>query len=117
MHLARLRGPQRRNDAAMSESTPQHDIVHNQDAHRFEVALPAGLGHADYRRVGNTLHMVHTEVPEPDENRGVAAKLVAAALDYARANALRIVPMCAYVRAYMRKRPETHDLLAPGARV
>jgi len=116
VNLGRLRDPQRF-DATMSESTSHIDIVHNQAAHRFEVALAAGLGHTDYRRVGNTLHMVHTEVPVPGENPGVAAKLVAAALDYARANGLRIVPMCAYVRAYMRKRPETQDLLAPGARV
>ena len=101
----------------MNDSTPHHAIVHNQVAHRFEVALPAGLGHADYRRVGSTLHMVHTEVPDPGQNRGVAASLVAAALDYAKANGLRIVPMCPYVRAYMRKRPETHDLLAPGTKV
>jgi len=102
---------------AMNDPTPHFDIVHNELAHRFEVALPGGLGHTDYRRVGNALHMVHTEVPEPGQNRGVAASLVAAALDYARANGLRIVPICSYVRAYMRKRPETHDLLAPGAHV
>lgn len=92
-------------------------IVHNLAQQRFEAALPAGLAHADYRRIGNTLNMIHTEVPAPDENRGVAAELVTVALDYARANGLSITPTCPYVRAYMRKHPETHDLLARGARL
>jgi uncharacterized protein len=96
-----------------------HDftIVHNLAAQRFEAELPAGLAHADYRRIGNTLNMIHTEVPVPEENRGVGAELVTAALDYARANGLSIMPTCPYVRAYMRKHADTHDLLARGARL
>ena len=38
--------------------------------------LPSGVAHADYRRVGNALQMIHTEVPDSSQNRGVAAALV-----------------------------------------
>ena len=92
------------------------EVIHNEDAHRFEANVDGGLARADYRRKGNLLEMFHTEVPRPDENRGVAAALVMAALGYARRNGLAILPTCPYVRAYMRKHPETHDLLARGAR-
>jgi uncharacterized protein len=92
-------------------------VVHNLKAARFEAQLPEGLAHADYRRVGDTLHMTHTEVPDAARGRGIAAAIVQAALDFADENRLRIVPMCAYVRGYMQRHPETHALLAPSARL
>ena len=42
---------------------PTLEVVHNERASRFEAHVPEGLCRADYRRVGNALHMVHTEVP------------------------------------------------------
>jgi predicted GNAT family acetyltransferase len=33
----------------------------------------------------------------------------------ARANGLRVMPACSYVRAYMRRHPDTQDLLADTA--
>ena len=90
-------------------------VVHNEQAHRFEAQVAGGLAHTDYRRVGSTLEMVHTEVPPEAAGGGVASKIVKAALDYAAANKLTIMPRCTYVRGYMQRHPETHVLLAPGA--
>jgi uncharacterized protein len=92
-------------------------VVHNLAASRFEATLPEGLAHADYRRVGDTLHMLHTEVPPAAQGRGIAAAIVQAALDYADENRLRIVPMCPYVRSFMQRHPETHALLSGSARI
>ena len=92
-------------------------IVHNLAASRFEAMLPEGLARADYRRVANTLHMIHTEVPRAVEGRGIAGELVQAALDYAAANGLKVLPLCSYVRGYMRRHPESEALLAPGSRI
>lgn len=92
-------------------------IVHNLAQSRFEAAVPAGLCHADYRRVGNTLHLVNTQVPRAVEGRGIGGELVQAALDYADANGLTVTPLCSFVRRYMHRHPETHRLLAAGARV
>ncbi len=101
----------------MNEGTPHLTIVHNLAQTRFEATVPAGLCHADYRRVGATLHMVHTEVPREVEGRGIAGELVQAALDYAAANGLKVMPLCSFVRGYMRRHPESHALLAPGSRI
>lgn len=92
-------------------------VVHNEGASRFEAQVPGGLCRADYRRVGRTLHMVHTEVPAEARGRGLAGKVVAAALDYAEAAGLTVMPMCSYVRSYFRRHPERQGLLAPGSRV
>lgn len=96
---------------------PPLAIVHSLAANRFEAAVPGGIAQAGYRRIGDTLHLVHTEVPPESARRGIAAALVEAVLDYADANGLKVVPQCSYARAYMKRHPETHALLAPGARI
>ena len=90
-------------------------IVHNAAALRFEATLAGELAHADYRMDGNVMRMVHTEVPSAFEGQGVAGALVRTALAYAREQRLRVMPACSYVRNYMSRRPETHDLLPAGA--
>jgi len=93
------------------------EVVHNERASRFEAHIAEGLCRADYRRVGNSLHMVHTEVPAAAHGRGVAGRVVAAALDYAQAQGLTVMPLCSYVRDYFRRHPERQQLLTPGSRV
>ena len=95
---------------------PSIDIVHNARESRFEAQLPDGLCRADYRRVGKTLHMVHTEVPSSARGQGIAGRVVAAAADYAQAEGLTLMPLCSYVRDWFRRHPERQDLLAPGSR-
>ena len=96
---------------------PQFEVVHNERASRFEAHIPEGLCRADYRRVGNALHMVHTEVPPQARGRGAAARVVAAALDYAQAHGLTVMPLCSYVRSYFQRHPERQGLLTPGSRI
>lgn len=98
-------------------SVPPLPIVHSLAAHRFEAVVSGGVAQAAYRRIGDTLHLVHTEVPPESEGRGIAGALLEAVLDYAEANGLKVVPQCSYARAYMKRHPETQALLAPGARV
>ena len=62
--------------------------------------------------MGDVLMLHHTEVPEALAGQGVAAALVQAALAWARAEGLKVRPTCSYVAAYMRRHPETQDLLA-----
>jgi uncharacterized protein len=89
-------------------------VVHNAAESRFEAVVAEGLCRADYRLAGEVMRLVHSEVPRKLEGRGVAGQVVRGALDYARANGLKVAPVCAYVRAYMRRHKETHDLLAEG---
>ncbi len=101
----------------MQDAAPPLDIVHDLDRQRFEVVVDGMPGEAVYQRLGNTLHLVHTEVAPALEGRGIAGALVEAMLDYAAANGLKIIPQCSFVRAWMRRHPETQALLAPGARI
>ena len=86
---------------------------HNAQASRFELEVQGALALCEYRRQGDTLLLTHTEVPWQAQGRGVAGAVVQATLEWARAEGLRVRPLCSYVVAYMRRHPETQDLLAP----
>lgn len=87
------------------------DIVHHPDRSRFEATVEGRLSVCAYRRQGDVLLMTHTEVPAELQGHGIAAGLVQAALDWARAEGLRVRPLCSYVAVYMRRHPGTQDLL------
>jgi len=101
----------------MTVDASRLEVRLNEPERRFEAEVAGGLARADYRMQGSTMRLVHTEVPQHVENRGVAARVVATALDYARQHGLKVEPVCPYVRAYMRKHPESHDVLADGVKL
>jgi len=87
-------------------------VVHHVAESRFEADLGGGrLAVCVYHRRGDVLHLTHTEVPPAAQGRGVAAALVRETLAWARREGLRVRPLCSYVAAYMRRHPETRDLL------
>ena len=96
----------------MSTAPEPLAIHHNEAASRFEVVVDGLLCEASYLRAGEVMVMHHTGVPRALEGRGIAARLVAAALDHAREQGLKVRPSCSYVALYMRRHPETLDLMA-----
>jgi predicted GNAT family acetyltransferase len=88
------------------------EVIHNQPAQRFEARVGGELAVAAYRLDGEVMAMVHTEVPEALEGRGIASRLVQAAFDHAQAQGLKIRPLCSYVAAWARRHPERAALLA-----
>ncbi|MET0382018.1 MAG: GNAT family N-acetyltransferase [Burkholderiaceae bacterium] len=88
------------------------EIRHDRARNRFEAIVDGHLCTADYQLRGDVLWMMHTGVPETVGGRGVAARLVQAALDWAEGQGWRIEPACSYVAAYMRRHPQTLKLLA-----
>lgn len=88
-------------------------VIHKQEARRFELVVDGLRSLLTYRRFGERIVFDHTEVPKALEGNGLAAKLARAALDFARANHLQVVPLCPYVSAFIRKHPEYQDLASP----
>jgi hypothetical protein len=54
----------------------------------------------------------HTYVPGAFRGSGVAALLMARAIEDARSEGFRIIPSCSYVAAQFRRHPDWADLLA-----
>lgn len=87
------------------------EVRHDAAAARFVATVEGRESVVLYRLEGGVMRIHHTEVPAALEGRGIAAKLVRAALAHAEANGLAVEPRCGYVRAYMRRHPETQRLL------
>lgn len=88
------------------------DVRHNPGAKRFEATVDKLLARCDYRIHGQTMMLVHTEVAPQIEGRGIGSQLVRAAFDYAKENALDVLPVCSFVSAWARRHPEVEPLLA-----
>ena len=52
------------------------------------------------------LVLLHTEVPEQFQGRGVGGRLVTAAVEKARAEGLTIIPWCPYARKWLKEHPD-----------
>ena len=90
------------------------DIVvrHNTAESRFEVITDGRLSVADYQLRGGEMVMTHTFVPPELRGRGIAEKLVRAALEYAQGEQLRVVPACSYVDVFIRRHAEFQSLVS-----
>ena len=51
----------------------------------------------------------HTEVDESLKGQGVGYKLVEAAVDFMRANELKVIPLCPFAKAVFEKRKEDYS--------
>jgi predicted GNAT family acetyltransferase len=80
---------------------------------RYELRLDGlPVGELVYRdRSEGVVAFLHTEVDPETRLRGLGSALVAAALDDARERGLRVVPLCPFVDAYVRRHPEYADLV------
>ena len=54
---------------------------------------------------------MHTEVPPELRGRHLAETLARAGLEHARANKLKVVPFCPFVRAFLQRHPEFESVL------
>ena len=87
-------------------------VIHNEQAHRFELDADGLRSLLTYRRFPDRIILDHTEVPQPLEGKGFAAKLARFALDFARQQHLRVVPLCPYISSFLRKHTEYQDLVS-----
>ena len=88
------------------------NVEHDLQAHRFTIALPSGTAVLAYTPAGpGVLELYSTYTPPADRGNGHAAQLVEAAIAYARAEGLRIIPSCWYVGQWLDQHPEHADLI------
>jgi uncharacterized protein len=98
--------------AAGTLSPADAEVVDVPEKSRYELRLDGRLiGLAAYRRRDGRISFTHTEVDESCEGRGFGSRLAEAALDDARRQGLRILPLCPFVAHYVEQHPEYQDLV------
>ncbi|MDQ8728839.1 GNAT family N-acetyltransferase [Bradyrhizobium sp. LHD-71] len=88
-------------------------VVHNAAKQRFELDADGEIAFTEYRLSPGVMTFFHTLTPPALRGRGLAARVVQAALEYARAQQMKVVPHCWYVSEHIAAHPEFHDLVAP----
>ena len=85
-------------------------VLNNPADHRFELTIHGETAFLDYGLDPPSIRLRHTEVPQKLRGGGVGNALVRAALDHARREGLKVIVRCPFVRAYVKRHPETGGL-------
>jgi predicted GNAT family acetyltransferase len=89
-----------------------NDTVSNNPAQqRYELAVDGHVAASYYEIADGVITFVHTEVPPELGGKGIGSKLIRGALDQVRAEGLKVIAQCPFVKAYIEKHPEYADLL------
>jgi uncharacterized protein len=78
---------------------------------RFEIARDGQVAYLEYKLAGKVLQLIHSEVPEALRGHGLASELAQSALEWARANGVKVDVICPSVTAYLENHPEYSDLV------
>jgi uncharacterized protein len=87
-------------------------MIDNKTLSRFERAESGHTAYADYKLEGDVLHIRLVFAPEELRGSGAAGRLMADIAAHAATKNLKILPLCGYAAAWMRKHPEYNGLLA-----
>ena len=87
-------------------------VVDNAAEGRFELTERDMVAVADYRVQEGRMILPHVEAPPALRGTGAAGRLLEGVLDAARERGLKVVPLCPYADAYIRRNPRYADLRA-----
>lgn len=105
----------------MAETADEITVRNVPEEHRYVALDPDGkvVGSAEYQLTPQLVVFTHTEVDDAMEGRGVGALLARGALDDVRGTGLKVLPLCPFIKRYIRRHREYGDLVygAPPSRV
>jgi len=104
----------------MASPDLSHDlsVVDVAEASRFELHLSGErVGLADYSITGDVMTVPHVETDPAHQGQGFAAVLMTGVLESVRMRGQTIRPVCPYAAEFMRRNPESRDLLTTGSTV
>ena len=93
-------------------AAPATPVTDNAAAHRFELVEAGQVSFADYVRQDGRLVIPHVEAPVALRGTGAAGRLMEGVVAHARAEGVKIVPVCSYAAAWLRRHREHADLVA-----
>ncbi|MGX5819786.1 GNAT family N-acetyltransferase [Chitinophaga lutea] len=80
--------------------------------HRFELTVNGHTAFIVYKQAPGKITLIHTDVPAELEGKGVGQAIVEKTLHYIEDNGLKLIPLCPFVVAYLKRHPEWKRILA-----
>ena len=87
------------------------EITNNTQQQQFEVHSEDEVAILVYRFYKDDIALMHTEVPEKIEGKGIASALAKQALDWAKTQQKKVLVYCPFVDSYIKRHPEYNELV------
>ena len=87
-------------------------VIDNPGTGRFELVEQGLTAYADYRLTPGRMVIDYVFAPTALRGAGTAGRLMRGVTEAARARNLKITPLCGYAAAWLKRHPETADLVA-----
>ena len=91
------------------------ELINNTERGAFELPVKDQVAFISYRRTGDVVSLMHTEVPQELEGLGLGKEIVEKTLQYLDEQDLKIIPRCSFVITYLQRHPEWNRLLDESA--
>lgn len=95
----------------MADERTDVRVENNEAGQQFETTVEGHRGVLTYSESDEKLYLLHTEVADELEGKGVGSALVRAAAEYARERKVGLVPFCSFARAWLDRHQEFADLV------
>ncbi|MCA1458541.1 N-acetyltransferase [Bradyrhizobium sp. BRP22] len=95
----------------MMDGSANETVANNPERQRYELAVDGHIAAAYYEKANGVITFVHTEVPPELGGKGIGSKLVRGALDHVRAEGLKVIAQCPFVKAFIEKHADYQHLL------
>ena len=95
----------------MPDADQISDVVNNPSEHRYQLTVNGHIAATYYKIADGVITFVHTVVPPELGGKGIGSKLIKGALDQVRADGLKVIPQCPFVKAFIEKNAAYQDLL------
>jgi uncharacterized protein len=92
-------------------------VTDDPERSRYELRVAGELaGFLTYKRRGEQISLIHTEVEPAFQGMGLATHLARFSLDDARSHGVSVLPFCPYVNSWIRKHQGYEDLVPEDRR-
>ena len=88
------------------------EISNNTEDEKFTSTINGYEAYLEYNQRDDKISLYRVFTPVELREKGIAAKLVEYAFEYARANNLKVYPNCSYILSYLNRTGKYKDLLA-----
>ncbi|HEY7468279.1 MAG TPA: GNAT family N-acetyltransferase [Acidimicrobiia bacterium] len=96
----------------MSDQASKARVSDDPENHRYVLEIDGDVvGLAVYHVRGGRYIFVHTEIQPGHGGEGLGTLLARAALDDVRTKGARVVPLCPFISAFIRRHPDYEDLI------
>lgn len=84
----------------------KNPIINNTERNRFETVINGEFAYVEYRLLDDEITLLHTFVPDSGRGTGLSSALAKFALEYVKAEGLKLLVYCPFIARYIKLHPE-----------